>query len=176
MFSLLFVPEVGVEVYMLIPEKYTFILVALNLLVLYFLMKKFLFKPVTEFMEKRKNSIDKALNDAEQAKIEAAETRKNYEEQIKNVKEECDKLLNEARMRATREYDEILANAHKDAMAEIEKGRAEIERERVEMLSQVRQQIAVLAIAAATQVVQSNMDSEANRSIVNKFIDEAGAA
>lgn len=176
MLSLLFVPEVGVEVYMLIPEKYTFILVALNLLVLYFLMKKFLFKPVTEFMEKRKNSIDKALNDAEQAKIEAAETRKNYEEQIKNVKEECDKLLNEARMRATREYDEILANAHKDAMAEIEKGRAEIERERVEMLSQVRQQIAVLAIAAATQVVQSNMDSEANRSIVNKFIDEAGAA
>jgi F-type H+-transporting ATPase subunit b len=103
--------------YMLVPDQYTFIFVALNLLVLYFFMKKFLFKPVTEFMEKRKNSIDKALNDAEQAKIEAAETRKAYENQIKNAKEESDKFLNEARLRATREYDEIIQNAHNDALA-----------------------------------------------------------
>lgn len=161
---------------MLVPDQYTFIFVALNLLVLYFFMKKFLFKPVTEFMEKRKNSIDKALNDAEQAKTEAAETRKNYENQIKNAKEESDKLLNEARLRATREYDEIIQNAHNDAFAVMEKGREEIERERQQMLSQVKQQIAVLAIAAATQVVQSNMDTETNKNIVDKFIDEAGAA
>jgi F-type H+-transporting ATPase subunit b len=161
---------------MLTPDKYTFIFVALNLLILYFFMKKFLFKPVTEFMEKRKNSIESALNDAEQAKIEAAETRKKYDEQIRNIKVESDRLVNEAKQRASREYDEIVAAAKKDAALIIQKGHEEVERERAEMLKQVKQQIAVLAISAATKVVQKNMDTEANKSLVDKFIDEAGAA
>lgn len=161
---------------MLTPDKYTFIFVALNLLVLYLFMKKFLFKPVTNFMENRKNSIDQALNDAEQAKIEAAETRKNYEEQIKNIKADSEKLLNEARIRAAREYDEIVASAKKDALAIVQKGHEDVERERAEMLRQIRQQIAVLAISAATKLVQANMDTDANKVMVNKFIDEAGAA
>lgn len=158
------------------PEKYTFIFVALNLLILYFFMRKFLFKPVTEFMEKRKNSIDQALKDADQAKLEAAESRKSYEEQIKKIREESDRLLNEARIRATHEYDGIIAAAKKDALAIVEKGRQDVEREREEMLRQVKQQIAALAIAAATQVVQANMDTDSNKSMVDKFIDEAGAA
>lgn len=161
---------------MLMPEKYTFIFVALNLLILYFFMRKFLFKPVTEFMEKRKNSIDQALKDAEQARIEAAETRKNYEEQIKKIREESERLLNEGRAKAMREYDEIIANAKKEALAIVEKGRQDVEREREEMLRQVRQQIAALAIAAASKVVQANMDTDANKALVDKFIDEAGAA
>jgi len=160
---------------MLTPEKYTFIFVAINLLVLYFFMKKFLFKPVTNFMENRKNSIEKSLNDAEDAKIEAAEIRKSYEEQIKNIKEDCDKLLDEARVRAGREYYEIIASAKKDSLLIEQKGREEIELERAEMLSQLRQQIAVLAIAAATKVIQANMDTDTNKVMVDKFIDEAGA-
>jgi len=44
------------------------------------------------------------------------------------------------------------------------------------MLRQVRQQIAVLAISVATKVVQANMDTDANKIMVDKFIDEAGAA
>ena len=43
------------------------------------------------------------------------------------------------------------------------------------MLKQTKQQIAVLAIAAASKLVQANMDSDANKSMVDKFIDEAGA-
>lgn len=161
---------------MLTPDKYTFILVALNLVILYFFMRKFLFKPVTNFMEKRKNSIEEGLKDAADAKIEAAEVRKKYEEQIKNIKEDSDKLLNEARTRAAREYDEIVATAKKDALAIVQKGHEDVERERAEMLSQIRQQIAVLAIAAATKLVQANMDTDANKVMVDKFIDEAGAA
>lgn len=161
---------------MLMPDKYTFIFVLLNLIILYIFMKKFLFKPVTAFMENRKNTIDQSLKDAEQAKIEAAETRKNYEEQIKNIRIESDKLLNEARARAAREYDVLIEAAKKDAASIVEKGRQDVEHERAEMLRQVRQQIAVLAISAATKVVQSNMDTEANKTLVDKFIDEAGAA
>lgn len=161
---------------MLTPEKYTFLFVALNLLILYFFMKRILFKPVTQFMENRKNSIETALNDAEQAKLEAAESRKSYDQQIRNIKVDSDRLVNEAKQKASREYEEIVAAAKKEAELILQKGREEVERERAEMLKQVKQQIAVLAISAATKVVQQNMDSETNKSLVEKFIDEAGAA
>lgn len=161
---------------MLTPEKYTFLFVALNLLILYFFMKLILFKPVTQFMENRKNSIETALNDAEQAKLEAAESRKSYDQQIRNIKVDSDRLVNEAKQKASRGYEDIVAAAKKEAELILQKGREEVERERAEMLKQVKQQIAVLAISAATKVVQQNMDSETNKSLVEKFIDEAGAA
>jgi F-type H+-transporting ATPase subunit b len=161
---------------MLTPEKYTFIFVAINLIILYFFMKKFLFKPVTNFMENRKNNIEQGLKDAEAAKSEAAEIRKNYEEQIKNIKTESDKMLTEAKARAAREYDDIVAAAKKEALAIVQKGHEDVERERAEMLRQIRQQIAVLALSAASKVVQANMDTDTNKVMVEKFIDEAGAA
>jgi F-type H+-transporting ATPase subunit b len=161
---------------MLTPDKYTFIFVLINLLVLYWFMKKFLFKPVTNFMENRKNSIEQGLKEAADAKSEASKIRKDYEEQIKKIKEDGDKLLNEAKARAAREYDEMIEAAKKDAMAIVQKGHADVERERAEMLLETKQQIALLAITAATKLVQANMDTEANKVLVDKFIDEAGAA
>ena len=161
---------------MLTPDKYTFIFVALNLLILYIFMKKILFKPLTNYMDNRAKSIEDALSSAEEAKAEAAKIRVSYEEQIKSIKADSEKLINEARAKATKEYDAIIAAARHDAEGILAKGREDVERELEEMLRQVKQQIAVLAIAAATKVAQSNMDTEANRNMVDKFIDEAGAA
>lgn len=161
---------------MLVPDKYTFIFVLINLIVLYLFMRKLLFKPVTEFMEKRKNGIEQSLKEAEEAKLLAAKTQKSYEEKIKSTKEEAEKILNEAKVRAVHEAEEIIKNAQQEALEITKRGREEVERERAEMLGQIKQQIALLAIAAATQVVQTNMDTAANRVIVEKFIDEAGAA
>jgi F-type H+-transporting ATPase subunit b len=139
-------------------------------------MKKLLFKPITNYMENRAKSIENALNGAEQAKIEAAKVKQNYEEQIGNIKTDSERLVNEARAKATKEYEEIIAVAKHEAEGILAKGREDVEREREEMLRQIKQQIAVLAIAAASKVVQSNMDTEANKNMVDKFIDEAGAA
>ncbi len=160
---------------MLELEKYTFIFVAINLLILYFLMKKILFKPITKFMDDRQSSIEHALDDAEKAKIEAADVRKEYEDQMKSIKSDCDKLMEDARVRASREYDEMISAAKRDVEVILQKGRNEIERERQEMMKQVKQQVAVLAIATASKLVQANMDSDTNKSLVDRFIDEAGA-
>ena len=76
---------------MLAPDGYTFVFVAINLILLFLFMRKFLFKPITNLMEERKSSIEQGLKDAENAKIEAAEARKKYEEQSKNIKLDADK-------------------------------------------------------------------------------------
>ncbi|HOV26264.1 MAG TPA: F0F1 ATP synthase subunit B [Pseudobacteroides sp.] len=157
-------------------EKFRFIFVFINFMILYFFLRKFLFKPVTQFMENRTNMIKNSLDNAEKSKNEASQLKLQYEEQLKSAKDEADKIINDAIAKANKEYEEILNNARKDAEAILAKGREEIEIERAQMLKEVKSQVASLALTVASKVVEANMDNESNRRLAEKFIDEAGAA
>lgn len=154
----------------------TFIWTIFNLIVLYIILKKILFKPVTQFMENRSNSIKRDLENAEKSKAEAAELKQRYENQLKAAGQEADRILNNARSRADEEYKAIISSARKEAEAILAKTREELKLERQQMLRNVKSDVAVLALAAASKVLEANMDTESNRQLVNKFIDEAGAA
>lgn len=154
----------------------TFVLVAVNLLVLYMILKRVLFKPVTQFMENRTKAIRDSLAQADRAKIEASEIQGRYEVQLKEARQEAARIIEEARTRGHREYETLLAAAKTDAEALLERTREEIQRERESMLREIRGQVAGLALAAASKVIEANMDTESNRRLVAKFIDEAGAA
>lgn len=154
----------------------TFVFVAFNLLILYWALKKFLFGPVTAFMENRERSIKDAISNADQNKTEAQKLKQQYEVQLQNSRIEADDILKEARDRANREYEKVVAEARSEAQNILEKARETTEHERMEMLKEVRNQVASLALAAASKVLENNMDTESNRVLVDKFIDEAGAA
>lgn len=154
----------------------TFIWVAVNLLVLYWFMRKILFKPVTQFMDNRTNSIKESIENAEKNKADALQLKKSYEDQIRGAKDEAERIVNDAKAKANREYDSILAAAKQDAETVLVNARAEIERERDQMIKEIRGQVAGLALAAATKVLEANMDTASNKALVDKFIDEAGAA
>lgn len=153
-----------------------FILVALNLIFLYIVLRKLLFKPVTDFMENRRNSIKNSIEDAAKQRTEASEMKRSYEEQLKGAKAEGESIVNEAVQKAGREHDKLVAEARQEAESILARAREEIEHERAQMIKEVRGQVAGLALAAASKVMEANMDTESNRVLVNKFIDEAGAA
>jgi F-type H+-transporting ATPase subunit b len=152
------------------------ILVALNLIILYTVLRKLLFKPVTQFMENRTNAIRDSIENAEKTKSEAEELKRRYEEQLRSARAEGARLIDEARARADREHDRLVAEARAEAEGILDSAREEIERERMQMLKEIRGQVAGLALAAASKIVEANMDTESNRTLVDRFIDEAGAA
>lgn len=154
----------------------TFVWVIVNLLVLYAILKRVLFKPVTEHMEKRANSIREAIDNADKSRAEAAEMKNKYDEQLKSAKVEADRIINEARNRGTREYEAIVGNARQDAETILTRSREEIERERAQMIKDIKNQVATLALAAASKVLEANMDTESNRKLVDRFVEEEGAA
>jgi F-type H+-transporting ATPase subunit b len=157
-------------------SPFKFLIVFLNLIILYFILRKILFKPVTAFMENRTNSIRNSIEDAEKKKSEAAELKRSYEEQLGNAKAEGEKIISDAIVKAGREHDKLVAEARQEAESILARAREEIENERAQMLRDVRGQVAGLALAAASKVMEANMDTESNRALVDKFIDEAGAA
>ena len=157
-------------------NAYKFIIVAINLLVLYLFLKKFLFKPVTAFMEKRTATIKESLTNAETVKLEAHELKQKYEDQLRSAKVEVEKIMNDAVIRANKEHDAIVDAAELKAAGIIENANKEIERNKLSVLKDIKNQVSSLALAAASKVIEVNMDTAANRAIVDKFINEEGAA
>lgn len=152
------------------------LMVAANLIILYVVLRKILFKPVTQFMENRTRAIKDSIDNAEKAKSEAAQYRQQYEDQLSTAKGQGEAIIEEAHIKGDKEYDRILAAAKLDAEKVLEKAREEIAMERDQMLKEIRAHVAGLALAAASKVIEANMDTEANRVLVDRFIDEAGVA
>lgn len=157
-------------------DLYTFAFGAANLIILYIVLRKFLFKKVTDFMENRTNSIKAAIEKAENDSMEAAELKSKYETQIKDVRIQAGQIIDDARAKASREYDDVLKKAKNDSSKLIEKTLEEMEIEKQQMLKDVKNQVANLALSIASKVIEENMDSDKNRVLVNKLIDKEGAA
>lgn len=153
----------------------TFIWTAFNLLILYFLMRRVLFKPVTQFMNNRTKSIRDMIETAEENKTESMELKKEYEGLLKNAKGEADRIIEAARAKSNKEYEDIMHAAKKDAEDIMLKAREEIEYEKVLALKSMKNQVVELALLAASKVIEENMNNKTNRAIVSTFIDKVGA-
>ena len=145
-----------------------------NLLILFLLLKHFLFKPNTKMMESRTAEIENNLKDAEDQKQKAAELTAQYEEKLQGAHAEAAQIVSEAKQRGQKEYDAILKSAAQDAQKEQERSRADLERERDEMLRGVQENVTELVLLTASKLSQKELDEESDRKLVDSFLSEAG--
>ena len=82
--------------------------VIINLLVLYLLLKKFLFKPVCKMMDERSAKIQSDLDGAAQAKADAEKIKADYEAEIADAHSQAVEITNKAKAQAGRECDLML--------------------------------------------------------------------
>ena len=116
-----------------------------NLLILFLLLKHFLFKPITQMMESRTAEIENNLKDAEEQKQKAQQLNTQYEEQLQGAQAQAAQIISDAKAQGQKEYSSILKTAQADAAKEKERSRAEMERERDEMLRGVQENVTELA-------------------------------
>lgn len=148
----------------------------INLLILFLVLRWILFKPITNMMKTRTDKIKRNIADAESNKVEAERLKNEYKERLDKLKEEANTIISNAHQRAQAEAEELLKKAKYESELILTKAREEGEREVQKALEGVKNQVASLALQAATKVIQQNMDNDANRKLVEEFIDEVGAA
>lgn len=145
----------------------------INLVIFYLLMKRFLFKPILKVMNKRKELIDKQFQDAENARGEALELKKHYEEKLKGADDESARILGDARENAKEEYGRIIDRAQQDVVKMKEDAQKQIAAESEKAMRSAKESIASLAIEAAERVVGANVDAEKNSAIFDEFLNES---
>ena len=102
---------------MLNLDPWTVLWTGINLVVLYLLMRHFLFKPVTAMMEQRTKAIEDGLSQAEAAKQAAQALDQENEARLAQVRGQADQIVAQAKLQGQREYDQIISSAQADAQA-----------------------------------------------------------
>lgn len=146
-----------------------------NLLVIYFLMKKFLFKPVREVLAKRQGEIDETYKKAEEANKAAADLKKQYEDSLAGIEAERQKRLDASNIEASKEYDEIVNNANKKADKIIQDAKLQAEKDAEAKQHEMQQQMAVLVAQAAYKIAASKDSSENDEKLYDTFLSENAA-
>jgi len=148
----------------------TFVISIVNLAVLYFLLKKFLWKPLRTFMDERTERIRRETSEAATVMRTADELRQRYEDLLANSDDEAEWVLRDAEDRANERSSEIIASAEKDAA---EAMRRAAEREALEVAharDDLAKEIARIATAAAGVVTGKALDGDAERRAAEEFI------
>ena len=159
---------------MLSIDLFTILWTVIDLIVLYLLMRRFLFKPVNAVLETRAKSVQEDLTQAQAQKAEAQELRKQYEEELKQARAQADSILEQAKAHGEELYQKRVSEAESRAKQMMEEASARNSRAKEQMLQDVRQEVVTLAMDAAAQIVRKNSEPSCEADIQAFLSGEGG--
>ena len=145
-----------------------------NLLVMFLILKKFLFKPVQKVVAQREEQVGRIYEDANQDRNAAASMKQEYEARLATAREEADSIVRNAVTTAQRRGDAIVQEASNQASHLRQKAEEEIARDKRQMLLDVRSEISDMAVSIASKVVEREIDKKDHEHFVEEFIRNVG--
>ena len=155
---------------------WTFIAQIANLFIQAYLIKRFLFKPINEILEKRKAMADAQIEDAKKDRTEAAAMKAEYEKDMAEARSKASDILTNAQKTAAAQSEEILQEAAAQAAAMKEKAANDIEQEKRKAVTQIRDEIGGIAMDIAGKVIEREINEEDHRKLIDEFIANVGEA
>ncbi len=153
---------------------WTMIFAWCNLLILYIVLKKILFKPIKSMIDTRQKEVDDMYSNAERAEREADELRAEYEDRLAGAKEESEEILRTAQRRALIREEEIIKEAEAEASRMLERAGEEIELERRRAVNEVKDEVSEMAISIASAVIERDISEAEHRELIDSFIEQMG--
>ena len=154
---------------------WTFIIQIINLFIQVYLIKKFLFKPINDILEKRRNLADKEIKEAREAKDEADSLKVQYEESLSSAHAEAARIVSEAQKEAQNKADTLLHVAETEAAGIKAKANADIEQEKKKAINEAKDEIGSLAMEIAGKVVEKEINESDHKKLIDDFITKVGA-
>ena len=140
--------------------------------IMFWVLYKFLWKPVLGIIDERRESIETAFAEVDQAKEEVAQLKAEYEAKLKQINAEAQAKLQEAIDRGNQAADELKAAAEDSREKLLAKTHEDIEREKDKAVAELRNQAVDLSFAIARKVTRDGLDRERHDQLVNSFISE----
>lgn len=153
---------------------WTAIFTLLNLLLLFLVMKKYLFKPVKKMIDDRQKEIDDQYTDAEKSKTEAAALKAQYETRLAEANAESDEILKEAHRKATLREEEIIRNAQEKAAQTMRRADAQIAMEKKRAMNEIKDDVTVMAMDIASAVLSRDVKAKEHSALIDSFIENLG--
>lgn len=144
----------------------------INYILVLILLRQFAYKPILAMLETRKKKIAESLEYAEKVKADAAAQQKEFDRKYEEQQREFNARLQSSQQVAEQERQRIIAEAQEDARKIKESARGELDYERKQMMSELRQQVIDLSVLGAQRVIGANLDEKRSRQLVENFLNE----
>ncbi len=147
-----------------------------NFLLLFFLLSKFVFPRIVQALDARAERIRQSLDRADEVKAEAERMERQFQERLTEARREGQQIVANANQIAQRIQEEAQARATQDAETFLNRAREQVQRETESARAQLRQEVAGLAILAASRVVQQALSEKDHVDLIQRVLDEAEAS
>jgi F-type H+-transporting ATPase subunit b len=150
------------------------ILQAICILLLFMALSYILFEPVKKILNDRRERIMKEQAAAASDMEEAGKLRADYESKLKNINKEADQILADARKKAMKKEEEIVAEAKEEAARIISRANAEVELEKKKVKDEVKTEMIAIASAMAGKIIAQSIDAKKQGKLIDETLKEMG--
>lgn len=150
------------------------VITVINILVLYFILRKFLYNPVMGIIEKRKEMVYSQLEHAKKTEQDAMALKAQYEESLNDAHAQSVQILEKSRTRAQEEYAQIVKEADVQAGKIIDNAQKTVELNREKAVRGMEKEVAGLAMAAVSKMLGEQKNAAANQALYGQFLSQAG--
>lgn len=152
----------------------TVIVTVITFAILLAILKKFAWGPLKEVMDKRERDINRDIDEAEEAKLNAQKLEEENKKTLKQTQDEVQRILEDARVQARKQHEEIIHEANIRANGMIETAQSEINSEKERALADINNQVSELSVLIASKVLQKEISEQDQKELVDKYLKEAG--
>ncbi|HIZ56750.1 MAG TPA: F0F1 ATP synthase subunit B [Firmicutes bacterium] len=155
------------------PNQWTVIFTLLNLLLVYFIVKRFLYKPVKAMLDAREKEVSETYLAADQARENAESMQEEYRQRLAHAKQEASEIVSSASRKAALNSEQILTQAKEQASALLEKADRQIADEKKRAVNEMKNEISDIALLAAAKVLERDLTAEDHERLIEEFIENA---
>lgn len=148
---------------------FTLVAQIVNFLILLYLLKRFLYGPIVETMDKREQTICARLQEAEEKRSEAEQQAEHYRQQQKKLEKQRDEQLAQISQEVETRRKELLEEAHQEVQEKKQDWQAALQREQDAFLRELRQRVGREAGEITRQALQDLADVQVERRMVDLF-------
>lgn len=145
-----------------------------NLLILFFILKKFLYAPIRRVINERNSALCEQYSKAKQAQAVADERRLLWEEKLQNAKNEADEILNRASEQSKRASEQIISSAKENAAFIIKDAQKEADAEFKKAQNEIKKDIVDISAVLTEKLLNRELNTNDHHAIINDVISEMG--
>ncbi len=160
---------------LIIPTTVEMAVNVVAFIVLFIVMAKFAFPPITKMLDERATKIRESLEKAEDTRVEAERLLEEYKVQMAEARAEATKVIEQGRKVAESMKAEIVAKAKEEAEAEKTKAIEAIQAEKVSAMAELRGEVADLSVAVAGKIIGSSLSKKDHEALIDKYLAEVGS-
>jgi F-type H+-transporting ATPase subunit b len=141
-------------------------------LVTLFVLKRVAFGPIQKMLDERRDRIQRALEEADNARDEARKLLGEHRSLIAGARSQSEEILAEARRVGEAMERRMREETQDERQRRLEETRREIQAETQRALEQIRTEVAELTLVAATKVTGKVLDDSDHRRLIDDAIKE----